>query len=329
MIANTVWECLGQPKHYIEPFFGSGAVLLNRPGFEPGKHIETVNDKDGFISNVWRSLKYSPDETAQWCDWPVNHADLMARKAALIKNEDRLLENLIQDDEWHDPKMAGYWIWAASCWIGSGLTRPGQRPHLGHAGTGVNAGQRPHLGHAGTGINAGQRPHLSHARSFGMGIHSVRYTKPKLSLDEPYNIKIYEWFRELAERLRYVRVVCGDWKQVCGGNWQDKMGTVGIFFDPPYGAQDRDKGIYHHDSTTISLEVEAWCLERGNRPTYRIVCAGYEGEYLSLIEAGWKVIAWKANGGYSNTGNNKQGKANTKRERLFISPHCGGQQAMF
>lgn len=280
-IAPEVWEALGNPVHYIEPFFGSGAVLLNRPGWTPNM-TETVCDKDGFLANVWRSLKFSPDETAEWCDWPVNHADLSARKSALIKNEDRLLENLIQDDEWHDPKMAGYWIWAASCWIGSGLTRPGQIPHLGHKGKG-----------------------------------------------EPFNDNIYIWFRQLQERFRYVRVVCGDWIRVCGGNWQDKIGTVGIFFDPPYGVQDRDTGLYHKESTTVSLDVEKWCLERGNRPTSRIVCAGYEGEYLSLVNAGWVVVAWKAKGGYSNTGNNEQSKTNKRRERLFISPYCGGQQKMF
>mgnify|MGYP001611645972 FL=1 len=111
-IADLVWMALGNVKHYIEPFFGSGAVLLSRPHFEPDKHIETICDSDGFIANVWRSLQFSPDETARWCDWPVNHADLSARKSKLIANEKNLLENLIKDDEWHDPKMAGYWIWA-------------------------------------------------------------------------------------------------------------------------------------------------------------------------------------------------------------------------
>ena len=30
-ITNIVWQALGNPKMYIEPFFGSGVVLLNRP----------------------------------------------------------------------------------------------------------------------------------------------------------------------------------------------------------------------------------------------------------------------------------------------------------
>ena len=29
-VADVIWEALGQPKHYIEPFAGSCAILLNR-----------------------------------------------------------------------------------------------------------------------------------------------------------------------------------------------------------------------------------------------------------------------------------------------------------
>ncbi|MCK9581111.1 MAG: DNA adenine methylase, partial [Methanoregula sp.] len=57
-VAPVVWAALGQPKHYIEPFFGSGAVLLNRPDYNPIKHMETINDKDGYVANVWRALQH-------------------------------------------------------------------------------------------------------------------------------------------------------------------------------------------------------------------------------------------------------------------------------
>ena len=308
-IAADVWRWLGQPKHYIEPFFGSGAVLFHRPNWNLNM-VETVNDKDGYVANVWRSIQFSPDETAKWCDWPVNHADLCARKAALIKNENRLLENLIADDKWHDPVMAGYWIWAASCWIGSGLTRPNAIPHVGHAGIGVHAGQRSHVSKQPMGV------HKITERGFG--------TDSEKSGTDAYNINIYKWFRQLSERLRYVRVVCGDWKRVCGGNWQDNMGVVGIFFDPPYGVEDRCADIYAQDSTSVAPDVRAWCLARGNRPTYRIVLAGYFEEHQELLEHGWTVKRWKACGGYGTNSRNgeSQGQKNRVREALFLSPHC-------
>lgn len=259
--------------------------------------VETVNDADAMLCNVWRSLQFSPDEVARWCDRPVDHCELMARKSSIIKNEGRLIEGLAADPEYHDPVQAGYWIWAASCWIGSGLTCPGQRPHVGTGGTGVHAlGQIPHVSNGGKGVT------------------------------DPYNTHLYAWFRRLSERLRYVRVVCGDWKRVCGGSWQDNCGDVGIFMDPPYaGGIGRDENLYHQESTTVAAEVNTWCLERGAIKSYRIVLAGYE-EHQNLLEHGWTSHAWKAQGGYGNISCNGKtsnpGKANRKREVLYFSPHC-------
>jgi len=274
-IADIVWEAIGNPKTYVEPFFGSGAVLLNRDW--PHSNLEIVNDKDGFLANVWRSLKFSPDAVAEWCDWPTNHADLMARKKKLIANEERLLENLIEDDAWHDPKMAGYWIWAASNWIGSGLTRPGAIPHL-----------------------TGER-------------------------GAPFNDKIIPWFRALQERLRFVKVVCGDWNRVCGGNWQAAGGDAGIFFDPPYSdAAQRDAKIYQHDDLSVAHDVREWCLSRGQNSNYRIVLAGYFDEHKSLLKHGWRFHNWSAAGGYSNSGKTKN--QNRHKESIFFSPACLDKQ---
>ena len=309
-VASLVWQALRQPKHYIEPFFGSGAVLLARQGYNPAEHVETINDKDGFIANVWRALQFAPEAVAKVCDWPVNHADLCARRRRMLAEEPSLLERLIADDKFFDAEIAGYWIWGQCTWIGSGLTRPNARPHLSDAGVGVHA--------------IGQIPHLSKR---GQGIHAIRnipdIADTGKSVQEPYNDNIYTWFRQLSERLRYVRVVCGDWTQVCGGNWQDKFGDVGIFFDPPYGVTDRDTTLYHCDSTTVAADVMEWCKKRGELKTHRIVLAGYE-EYQELVDNhGWTMQGWKAQGGYSNQGGDNE---NCKREALYFSPWCLNKQ---
>jgi len=158
----------------------------------------------------------------------------------------------------------------------------------------------------------GQRPHVSDG---GKGVQ------------EPYNPNIYAWFRQLSERLRYVRVVCGDWTRVCGGNWQDNKGVAGIFFDPPYsGGIGRNEKIYHKENLEVAGKVRQWCLERGDRPSYRIVLAGYFDEHQELLEHGWRGHQWKSQGGYGNIAQNgKQnnpGKTNRYREALFLSPHC-------
>lgn len=276
-----VWSAIGAGvEHYIEPFFGSGAVLLKRPRWNQ-KLTETVNDASGFVCNAWRGIQFNPDEVARWCDWPVNHADLMARKKRLIKEEGWLLKNLVEDDKWCDSELAGYWIWCASSWIGDGMRRLNQIPNIGSHGEGVHALSRRN--------------------------------------------RLQKVFQQLSNRLRHVRVVCGDWKRVCGGDWQDTFwNTVGMFFDPPYGVEDRSQGIYEKDNLNTAKELEAWCLERGDRKNYRIVIAGYDIEYKELVAAGWTTHQWKAQGGYSNIAKSEgtQGSKNKYRETLFFSPHC-------
>ena len=54
IIAPEVWKRFGNTPNFIEPFFGSGAVLLARPvehfRVEAARH-ETVNDLDCFVPN--------------------------------------------------------------------------------------------------------------------------------------------------------------------------------------------------------------------------------------------------------------------------------------
>ena len=69
-VAAAVWQRFGDVPNYIEPFYGSGAMLLGRP--EPFEGVETVNDKDAMVCNFWRAVKAAPDAVATAADWPVN-----------------------------------------------------------------------------------------------------------------------------------------------------------------------------------------------------------------------------------------------------------------
>lgn len=53
-VASEVWTRFGAVDNYVEPFFGSGAVLLGRP--TPFDGTETVNDLDGYVANFWRAV---------------------------------------------------------------------------------------------------------------------------------------------------------------------------------------------------------------------------------------------------------------------------------
>lgn len=108
-IAATVWEALGDVPNYVEPFFGSGAVLLARPH---SPRIETVNDLDGMVSNFWRAVQYSPDAVISAADRPVNETDLQAITREIAARREGLQERLAVNYREHDAEIAGMWCWA-------------------------------------------------------------------------------------------------------------------------------------------------------------------------------------------------------------------------
>jgi DNA adenine methylase len=111
-IADTIWRALGPDvPTYIEPFCGSAAVLLGRP--RPGRY-ESLNDSNGLITNVWRSIKLQPEETARFCFGPPNEIDLQARARCLQKEAAGLTAALVNDPEWCEPRLAGWWIYCQS-----------------------------------------------------------------------------------------------------------------------------------------------------------------------------------------------------------------------
>lgn len=298
-VAPQVWNALGNVAHYVEPFFGSGAVLLQRPH---SSKFETVNDIDGLLANFWRAVRADPEAVADHADWPCNEADLHARHVWLVGERERLTERLMGDADYFDAKAAGWWVWGSCNWIGSGWCS-GEGPWISLDGELVDRRQLPHLSSA-QGVNR-KLPHLSEGR----GVNRQLF--------------ILEWFSALADRLRDVRVACGSWERVTGPAVLDAGGGVtGIFLDPPYSAGEH--AIEYSGGTgEVARDVLEWCKVIGDDPNLRIVLAGYAGEHDELEPLGWRVIRWKAKGGYGSQGQGR-GRENAARERLWLSPHCMG-----
>jgi DNA adenine methylase len=294
-VAHIVWSRFGDVKNYVEPFFGSGAVLLNRTT-EP--RIETVNDLDGFVANFWRAVKRSPDAVAAWADNPVNECDLHARHLWLLDHKEELPSRLMADPDYYDAKVAGWWVWGICCWIGSGWCS-GKGPWVARDGLLVKEGPKQ-------GVNK-QLPHLGDA---GRGVKK--------------QLPLMEWMQALAARLRNVRVCCGDWARVCGPSvttsCQNKDGMLtGIFLDPLYAdTAKRADEIYMEDSASVAHAVREYAIEKGKDPLARIALCGYEGEH-SMPED-WECIAWKAAGGYGGQGDGSN--QNRHKERIWFSPAC-------
>ena len=57
-------EFLGRHTVYVEPYFGSGAVLLAKPRVR----CELVNDLDGEVANFYRMLRDRTDELVELCE---------------------------------------------------------------------------------------------------------------------------------------------------------------------------------------------------------------------------------------------------------------------
>lgn len=288
-VAHIVWERFGNVPNYVEPFFGSGAVLLARP-HDAG--IETVNDKDCMVANFWRALQNDPDEVAHYADSPVNEADQHARHLWLVSQAE-FRERMKTEPDYYDAKIAGWWVWGQCIWIGAGWC------------SAVNKRQLPHLGNAGKGVHR-KRPQL---RNGGEGVHRSS------------NTDLVEYMRELAGRLRRVRVCCGDWGRVLTHSPTVRLAEpTGVFLDPPYSAEaDRTGDMYATEDLDVAHDVRKWAIEWGDHPGIRIALCGYEGEHE--MPDSWECIAWKAPGGYANRGETR-GRANAGRERIWFSPNC-------
>ena len=289
-VADLIWERFGDVQNYVEPFFGGGAVLLNRPETHKGR-IETVNDINAWLTNFWRAVKADPDAVAQYADWPVNEIDLAARHDWLFAQKGEIAK-MESDPDWYDAKLAGVWVWGVCSTIGNSWNP--KSTHLGDAGRGIHRAGT-HLGDAGMGVHrAGTR--LGNA---GRGTR-LEY--------------IQSMFRDLQARLDSVRVMCGDWKRVTSPTVTTHNGLTGMLLDPPY--IDNCSAVYD-DNEDVRGDVYDYAIEHGEE--MRIAVCGYDGEYIFPDD--WDCVAWKANGGYGGQ-SDRRGRENCKRERIWFSPMC-------
>lgn len=128
-IANEIWRQLGDVSTYIEPFAGSAAVLLGRPRTHKG-YKETNNDKDGFVTNFFRSMKFDPDAVAKQFDWPANVNEVIARNRWLIARASNLTSSLQADPDFFDAALAGRWAYGMSICYQKDWCKYGCTPHI-------------------------------------------------------------------------------------------------------------------------------------------------------------------------------------------------------
>lgn len=342
LVAPDVWTRFGDVDNFVEPFFGSGAVLLGRPDWTPSSRLsETVNDVDGFIVNFWRALRADPEAVAHYADQPMYESNIHAIHAYLVARADNLTQRLEGDPNFYNARYAGWWVFGLACWIGSGFCS-GDGPWVQVQGENgdwllVNKNKDGALPGVArklpksemNGVNAVIHSGISRQLPKFGGPQGVKRIIPKTNINGvlcPDKGGLLVWMEWLAERFRYARVCCGDWTRVCTDSTTIHSGNVSaVFLDPPYTSEGRgsDFKSYRNDDLNIAHSVREWCAERGVDPRFRIALCGYQGEHDSLVEKhGWGYHDWKGPSGYANQDPNSDAKAMRKLERIWFSPHC-------
>jgi len=312
-VVPPIFQRLGYTPNFIDPFFGGGSALWMNPAFDwylgnwkdKRTHIETVNDIDGYVSNFWRAVKNEPSAVAAYADNPVNEIDLHARHIWLVEKKNSLPDYLMGNPDYYDAKIAGYWVWGISVWLGGGFCS-GKGPWISKNGIITKKEQQSDIG------ISRQLPSLSNA---GQGVTRRRsyLSNAGQSMTKERAEHLICYFSKLRDRLRNVRVTNGDWKRVMTPSVTTRIGLTGMILDPPYNISDRTM-VYSHDSVTMAADVIVWATDNGDNKLFRIALCGYDNYDMP---ANWERYSWQARGGLSTSNND-----NRKRETIWFSPHC-------
>ena len=299
--APLIWQMLDtRSNSYVEPFCGLAGVLFHRP-HKPGGASEVIGDKDGTICNTLRAIRTEPEALAAALDTPLHECDIQAQAIRLqeARRDETLLGLLRADPEYHDLRLAEYWL----------------RVHCSTiAGSAVSgswiAMYNP--------VTKRKEPAKTKDQTRGIGFSkpSISGLKGVLNLDTDRRVA---YLQAHARRLDRVYITTGDWQRTLYQSAAENSGQA-IFLDPPYSKtvqRDTTNCYVSHDSD-ISLEVEQWCLEHSNAQA-RIVLAGYKDEHDRLLDYGWRKYDSVASGtGYSRG----EMRSTTGWEKLWVSPSC-------
>ena len=322
-VGKAVWKRFGNVDRYIEPFCGSCGVFWKRPlsHFSDGRsRSEILNDRDSYLTNFLRSVLLEPQKTAFHSVNPVTELDLIARYRYLAFGPEKkgLKMKMKTDPDYCNPKLAGWWAWGMSCWIG------GDRFF------------------SMVGDNWTKIPELQTEKGCTKPA-KVKVTREGLKTIAYQADQITRWYNTLSNRMFHARITCGDWSRVVSSPSLLRgagAGKVGVFLDPPYPTvyEDGKKStIQTYDTRDnkegklirLQKDVFQWCQDNGD---LRVAVCGYAGDgYEKLVkDFGWTELKWKASGGFSNLGKTDSiAKKNSVRERIWFSPSCLKTSSLF
>ena len=299
--ADLVWQMFGKVQSYVEPFFGSGAILLRNP-HPPAR--EVVGDLNPLISNFWRALQLAPLEVARWADFPTSHMDLHARHKWLVEWAEKCHDILWDDPDFYDARAAGWYCWGLSNWIQDGFCSSvkigDKRPHMERGVMAVND-KVPAINNVRLNMGCGVRQHSkvhdkrTYIRDAKNGFRELHQSSnlidstPMLrghtdtyqgvncasAFEEdgemPFDgSRLQPWFMWLHHRLKRVNTwhrsyekLLSDTVTMKATEKNGKGWSIGVFLDPPYRLDggNRANNIYPSDRDGSSTEAAIGAYE--------------------------------------------------------------------
>lgn len=228
------------------------------------------------MPNFFRAMAAAPDKVFAATLCPVSEADLHARHAYLVEQRESLAARVLGDPRYFDAVLAGWWAWGA-CVNLAGAWCDGRGPWRRVKG-----------------------------RLIKVGAPGISRSIPRLT-SRPTVATMAKWVARLHERLKSVRITCGDWARVLKPSVTTHLGLTGAMLDPPY----LDSESMYSCSAACANDVADWAKENGDNPLFRIVLCGHEGDYA--MPASWRRRLWDRP---------HYRAKNPQRECLWFSPHC-------
>ncbi len=270
--AADVWEVFGPTSLFVDPFFGSGAMLRARPDH---KAMAVCNDASGLIANFFRAVKDAPEEVAAHIDPFVHEADLVARQRRLLSQLPELKKKLFTDPDFFCAKSAAWFCGVQSNWIGGNAFSIGS--------------------------TNGRRIDLSHRA----GIQRKKPLIGNKGVENQPNLKAY--FYRLATCLTGAKFPCGDWQRVCV---KAVIGCkpCALFFDPPYSCARKDYYMGELDPL-ISRKVAAFAVQAVQKyPKLKVAVCELDGVLNDIIPKRWLTYRWLGTSGWAGKDNDNRTK---------------------
>ena len=335
--APLIWRLFGRVRSYVDPFMGSLSVPLACP-YEIPRVV--VNDLNCLLVNFWRALQRDPEAVAYWAEYPSSHVDLMARREWLRQQWPTAVQCMQNDPEWHDPRMAGWYVWVISNVIAGHweYLRTETDDHDAYAQV-LAASRRYRLdwdtppSAVPADIPRATRKHSMPHTSEPQGVqlrrtHAVERDVPVLT-----GMKLRTWMCDLAERIQEWIILHSSWRPIVSSRVilrivPSETRYTALLLDPPYDAGKIPRTpLYVEDTMDVAAEVREWLFTPNEKdgiipwyhPRLRIILCAYEGDHHPLPDS--RTYRWSDRSDAHNMISDHRRRP-AKREILIANPAC-------